>query len=52
MRERFEPVTIEQVDYPDWVRSYDCAATLSSRYLPYDEATRYGLEFGLANYRG
>jgi DNA adenine methylase len=50
LRNRLEPVTIEQLDYADLLRRYDSAATLFFLDPPYDETTGYGLEFGHANY--
>lgn len=50
LRDRLEPVTIEQLDYAEVIRRYDGDRTLFYLDPPYDETTGYGLEFGREDY--
>lgn len=50
LRDRLEPVTIEQLGYADVIRRYDGDRTLFYLDPPYDETTGYGLEFGHDDY--
>lgn len=46
LRNRLQPVTIEQLDYADLIRRDDTAETLIFLDPPYDETTGYGLDLG------
>lgn len=50
LRDRLEPVTIEQLGYADVIRRYDDDRTLFYLDPPYDETTGYGLQFGREDY--
>ncbi len=50
LRDRLEPVTVEQLGYADVIRRYDGDRTLFYLDPPYDETTGYGLEFGREDY--
>jgi DNA adenine methylase len=50
LRDRLQPVTIEQLPWSDVVRRYDGADALFYLDPPYDETEGYGVEFGRADY--
>lgn len=50
LRDRLEPVTIEQLDYAEVLRRYDSEQTLFFLDPPYDGTEGYGIEFGHEHY--
>ncbi|GAA3708654.1 DNA adenine methylase [Sphingomonas cynarae] len=50
LRQRLEPVTIEQLDYSEILRRYDGEQALFYLDPPYDETEGYGLDFGRERY--
>ncbi|MBW6524407.1 DNA adenine methylase [Sphingomonas sp. RHCKR47] len=50
LRDRLQPVTIEQLPWSDVVRRYDGTDALFYLDPPYDETEGYGVEFGRADY--
>ena len=50
VRDRLEPVTIEQLPWSDFVRRYDGPGMLFYLDPPYDETEGYGTDFGRDDY--
>ncbi len=50
LRDRLEPVKIEQLPYSEVIRRYDHTGALFYLDPPYDQTTGYGVEFGRADY--